>query len=579
MSSQTPSLSHRLGGRWAISRAAYIVIAVGIILSVYATEPSATESLRGAVKWMAVALGTVLVFGGYLIILDRWTPYRHRRERPIALWIAVLGAVAGGVVIAVVLQAGTAVLGLTTQQALIHRLLVFVVLGVWIGLALNLLLDEFDRSRTKRNELIERQVSAELANLQQTLLVDALRTQVVAELSPGLTAAQQDLQLRLDALASPTSYESQVEVAEMIRDISNVEVRALSTQLWTTATKTYPKVSWWTVLANALRSEPIRPVALSGIHVLGKAAATIGMFGFAIGAGMLAIVVAEIFVVSSIANACMRRYPRHHLLCFVAGALALQLYVIPMAIWREHLLAGSGSVSWMVTQFVAGIIVIVVVSGFGSWRNVVAKLNRIYQEELDVEQVRAVAHSRAVATISRDLSHELHGTVQSKLVACAMVSEHAIQSGDTQQLETALLEAQKVLTTSFEVFAQADVVFAVSDVVRRHVALWDELCAITLEFDDSVDRHMSDGTAVGRVVEEGLANAIRHGKATAIRVDVVWEEPGAARIRIEDNGVGLPEQVASGLGSILLDQATSGRWTTTNTADGTLLEARVSPLV
>jgi len=555
------------------------VIAVGIILSVYATEPSATESLSGAVKWLVVALGTVFVFGCYLVFLDRLTPYRHRRDTPIALWIAVLGALAGGVLIAVALQAGAAALDLTTQEILIHRLLVFVVLGVWIGLALNLLLDEFDRSRTKRNELIERHVSMELASLQQTLLVDALRTQVVAEVSSELTAAHQDLQLRLDDLASPTSRESQADVAEMLRDISSGEVRALSSRLWTTATKTYPKVSWWTVLANTLRSEPIRPVALSGIHVLGKAAATIGMFGFAIGLAMLAIVVAEIFVVSSIANACMRRYPRHHLLCFVGGALALQIYVIPMAIWREHLVAGSGSVSWMITQFVAGIVVIVIVSGFGSWRNLVAKLNGLYEGELDLEQVRAVAHSRAVATFSRDLSQELHGTVQSKLVACAMISEHAIQSGNTQQIETALLDAQKVLTTSLEAFAHADVVFAVSDVVQRHVSLWDELCAITLEFDDSVDQHMSDGTAVGRVVEEGLANAIRHGKATTIRVDVAWEESGCVRIRIEDNGSGLSDKAAAGLGSTVLDQATGGRWTTTNTEDGMLLEARVSPAV
>lgn len=555
------------------------MIAVGIILSVYATEPSATESLSGAVKWLVVALGTVFVFGCYLVFLDRLTPYRHRRDTPIALWIAVLGALAGGVLIAVALQAGAAALDLTTQEILIHRLLVFVVLGVWIGLALNLLLDEFDRSRTKRNELIERHVSMELASLQQTLLVDALRTQVVAEVSSELTAAHQDLQLRLDDLASPTSRESQADVAEMLRDISSGEVRALSSRLWTTATKTYPKVSWWTVLANTLRSEPIRPVALSGIHVLGKAAATIGMFGFAIGLAMLAIVVAEIFVVSSIANACMRRYPRHHLLCFVGGALALQIYVIPMAIWREHLVAGSGSVSWMITQFVAGIVVIVIVSGFGSWRNLVAKLNGLYEGELDLEQVRAVAHSRAVATFSRDLSQELHGTVQSKLVACAMISEHAIQSGNTQQIETALLDAQKVLTTSLEAFAHADVVFAVSDVVQRHVSLWDELCAITLEFDDSVDQHMSDGTAVGRVVEEGLANAIRHGKATTIRVDVAWEESGCARIRIEDNGSGLSDKAAAGLGSTVLDQATGGRWTTTNTEDGMLLEARVSPAV
>lgn len=571
-----PTLLERLGGRWAISLRSYWVLCIGILLALFATEAGATASLRGAVLWLAIAVIAMAALGSYLLILDRWTPYAHRRERPIPLPVLVFGTAGAGIVLGLVISGAAVLLGLETTTDVVRRTFGYIVIGEWLGLALILLFDGIDRSRRRRTALMERQVSMELASLQQTLLIDELRKQAVKEVSLELTTANEDVRRRLDALSDAPMSVGEEDVADMLRSVASGEVRTLSARLWDTATRAYPKVPWWTVIVSTLRREPLRPLALVTIHVLGNFSALTATFGISVGLAMLAVVSLEVVVVSFVANRLMRRYPQWHVLLFIAGALCLQAYVIPMALWRDSLVAGSGSVQWMLSQFLAGLVVIVMTSAFGSWRHVLGSLERAYAVQLDEEQVQAIARSRAVADVARELSRELHGAVQSKLVACAMVSERAVESGDMEELEATLLEAQRVLTGSLATLEQPRTEVGVAEEVRRKAALWDELCTISLRIDPDLDSDAA-GELAGRVVEEALSNAIRHGGATTISIAVERAEPDGVRIVVEDDGTGPPAEVAPGLGSSVLDQATRGRWSLTALPRGTRLEAIVSP--
>jgi signal transduction histidine kinase len=75
-------------------------------------------------------------------------------------------------------------------------------------------------------------------------------------------------------------------------------------------------------------------------------------------------------------------------------------------------------------------------------------------------------------------------------------------------------------------------------------------------------------------VEEGLANAIRHGDAERILVAIAVADGGALVVVVEDDGDG-PTDSSPGLGTAFLDEATHGNWTLTRTDDGARLEARV----
>lgn len=82
-----------------------------------------------------------------------------------------------------------------------------------------------------------------------------------------------------------------------------------------------------------------------------------------------------------------------------------------------------------------------------------------------------------------------------------------------------------------------------------------------------------------RIVQEALTNAFRHSKATQIDV-VIEPDHGdrAIQVRIEDNGVGLNPDHASGLGLTGMREramALGGRLTVTSTSKGVSVEATV----
>lgn len=571
-----PGLRERLGGRWAISVQGYLILCAGLFLTLLANEAGATNSVRGAIAWLGIGLGGCLVLGAYLLVLDRFTPYARRRERTVPLWVLMVGTAGAGVVLGVAIGLLAALVGQATSEGVLQRVAGYVIIGVWIGLGLILLLDGIDRSRRRRDALIERQVGLELAALQQTLLVDELRSQAVASVESDLAAARDDVARRLDAMDAGPPGPDDTQVAAMLRDVASGQVRALSRHLWDTAARTYPKAPWWTVLASTIRREPLRPIALLAIYVLGNVTALTGEFGTSTGLAMLGLVSLEIVVVTFVANRLMRRFPRWHAPLFIAGALMLQAYLVPMALWRDSVVAGSGSVSWALTQLVAGLALIVATSAVGSWVHVQGALERAYERDLDQARVRSIARSRAVAELARDLSRQLHGSVQSTLVACAAMSEQAVTQGDSAQLRTTLMEAHRALSASAAGLGDEPVPLGLAAEVRRKAGLWEGLCDITVRIDPALDAASAPVAAVGRVVEEAISNAIRHGGATAITVAVAPAEPAGVRLTIDDNGTGRPAGATPGLGSAVLDEATARRWSLERLPRGERMLAVVS---
>lgn len=569
----TASVAHRLGGRWALSLVGFVIVALGIVASIFVGEESATRSLGEAAQWFVVCLVGIAVYGLLLLIFDRWTPYRDRRTTPIPLPTVVIGTVVIGTVIALSLGLSAEWMGLESAQTLPLRIAGLVLIGSGFGWGLTLLLDEIDRSRQARTRLIERQVSAELASLQQTLLIEELRHEVQGEVDARLREAQEDLARRLHELTTTPEGVTSTDTSIALRMLAEETVRPLSTQLWSTAARQYPRIKWSRVLINTIRHEPLRPVLLAVIHVLGTALQTIDRFGTTSGLLMLAMTVLTIFIVCLPANALMRRYPAWHGRIFVVAVVILEVQIVPLVLWRESLVPGSGTVAWAITQVAAGVLIILLTSGFGSWQQQRRATQRTYLQDLDQELVITLARSRAVAELARELSRTLHGTVQSKIVACAMVSEQAIESGNVEQLKDALEQAQRVLASSR---AQEKAPVGAVAEVHRKVALWDELCAIDVQIDAGIDHSTGSGERVGRVVEEGLANAIRHGGATAISVTLKSVDGGIC-IVIDDDGGGPPATTVPGLGSTVLDQATGGRWSLTALPRGARLEAIVSP--
>lgn len=557
-----PPLAHRIGGPWLLSAPLLGFTCVGVLLSVYAGEPSATASGAGALGWLAVWAATAVAYVAYGLVLRRLCRGRFARDGhvpPVAALAIVLGAV---VLVCALLHAGAVVLDLPPSQPLLVRIALTAPFGLWFGIGFVLLLDEIARSRGARRRLLERRTDVGLADLQQGLLIAGLRDVQWREVERQLAAPRRALLERLD--------DGDAAAAGGLRDLAEGSVRDVSARLWTQAEREYPRLGITGIVRGIVRSEPFHPWVMAVVIVVGSGQSAIALFGWRVGTPLTVGSAAVAAVAMLIANAAMRRRPDRHAAIFLGVVLLLILGLGPTQMIRESLIPGSAPPSWLVAQTVSLVAVIVMISAVGAWVHGGQALRRSYLVEVDERHVRSMARARAVTVATRDVAQALHGTVQTKLIAAAVAGEHALASGDRVALQRAFDEARSVLE---DLGAEMRSVGGIADEVALKVDLWDGLCDIHLHVDD-LGAARADAEGVGRVVEEGIANAIRHGGATRLEVVVRATPDGAVEVVVDDDGTGLASD-AAGIGSAILDAVTGGMWERVSSEQGCRLTARV----
>jgi signal transduction histidine kinase len=217
-----------------------------------------------------------------------------------------------------------------------------------------------------------------------------------------------------------------------------------------------------------------------------------------------------------------------------------------------------------------GTLIIIVTSAFGSWRTTRKDFIRVFTIDVRDEEIQTIVRSRALADAAREAAEVLHGTVQTRLIACAMAIDHAANTGDVVIVNQALVQARAILEPSVpELLAPSHA--SVAQTVQRKAALWSGLAEVTVDVDaEAADIRGATADAVASVVEEGIANAIQHGAATSISVCIA-STSGSVVITIDDDGSG-PSQGVRGLGSDLLDRMSTD-WSLLARPGGTRLTA------
>jgi signal transduction histidine kinase len=569
----SPSLTERVGGRWSISLQGFRLIVIGILLSIFAGEAVSTHSVALALQWVAVAAIGVAVAGAYLFTMSLVPVYRKRRVVPVPLPITVAATVFGSLLIAASMGWAAIALGLETTINEPLRTIITALMGAVFGITVMLYLDRWDRARQSLDLLAEQQVNTAMAGISQAMLLHELRAALLDDVNDELKASREQIQLRLDSLESAVDAETLDDVAGELRGMANGAVRPLSARLWNSARDATPRVRWWKVLAETIRKAPFYPFALAGITLIANLPSYVELYG-AIGIVVVVATSLTVIVITMPANRLLLRFPDRHTLIYVGALLLLELGAIPTSIVREALEPGTGGIGWVIVQMIAGSAIVLVTSAVGSWWNVRDLALDAHQRALTKQQVEATARSRAVAELVREASRLLHGSVQTRLVACAMTSERAIAQSDSVLMRASLVEAARILAS---IELDLPIASTLSTEVQRKVDLWDELCDITLDLDSDVAL-LADERQVrlaGQIVEEGISNAVRHGDADALWISLMLDAPGDLTIEIVDNGRGISAGTA-GMGSALLTQATSGRWSLAETPQGTMLAATLS---
>lgn len=139
----------------------------------------------------------------------------------------------------------------------------------------------------------------------------------------------------------------------------------------------------------------------------------------------------------------------------------------------------------------------------------------------------------------REFANQLHGEVQSRMLSLALRKE-----GDELLKRELVIAELKLIERLLNESKHAEELDPVQD-LHILAAQWDGIARVRFEFLPG-ERPVIDRLTL-RIVEQGVANAVRHGMADEISVKFSTLSNGSEKITVVDNGIG-PVEGADGLG-------------------------------
>lgn len=561
-----PSLRDRLGGRWAISWQGHMIIAP-LAIAVIALAAQATDSVF---TWILIAVVAVGVSASWNYLMHR-TVFRDRAVEPVSIrWVV------GAALVDAVLYVGTAatlvlMFHLSDPGAAAVQFVPLLFLAVPVGLLMTLVLDSHWRFRIQRAELIQQAVQQQLASAQELDMLHEVRDALHQDVRAQIRASNHDLIRRIDGLVA--ADEADVSgFAQALRDTADQTVRPLSHQLAERARRAHPTPGFPTALANIVRYQPFRPVAVSIVVLVAATPRDIDLHGWTIGLGSLALTTACIFAIMLPLNRAMDRWPTRHAQIYLTGLVLIQVPTIVLAPVAAQV-KGTPSSFWDVAVSVLlGTIIVVATSSFGSWNRTRRQVIADFERDVDEETVTTFARAEALVDATREVADALHGSVQSRLRACAAAVDSASRTGDVTAMNRALTQARAILEQPVPNLHQP-AAGQLGVAVRAKAREWQGLVGIDVQVDpvaEAVSGALASGAA--DVVEEAVANAVHHGSASHVSVRIGASDHELV-ISVLDNGSG-PGGGSPGLGSRLYSRF-GGQWSLTSADPGSVLSVRL----
>lgn len=262
----------------------------------------------------------------------------------------------------------------------------------------------------------------------------------------------------------------------------------------------------------------------------------------------------------------------------IAGVIAMDLVLVLGQFLRNRMSRRRGlttAITIALASFMCALAVALLLTMSDPIIFAVSTLAQI-AEILGVQLIAAVSISRR-ATVrelgqrTEALEHEraeiaayLHSTVQARWTAAARQLEVASEAGNLDSARLALAGARSLLV-GVEAYVSAPP--ELEDLAQA----WDGIATVRIDAPQPLPRNCQ--AVVARIVEEAIANAVRHGGARTVDVAIQLTER-EVNITVDDDGSGAGTAVQPGLGSEWLDTVAS--WSLTRTTQGSRLVAAVN---
>ena len=197
-----------------------------------------------------------------------------------------------------------------------------------------------------------------------------------------------------------------------------------------------------------------------------------------------------------------------------------------------------------------------VIVGFGVWNRLLQRTVERRTRQLLKSEIAKVASDLRVDERTR-LAVELHDSVTQMLTGVSMQLDASVRArtDDPASADTHLVAAQRTLKSCLtelrrclwdlrnEALEEPDF----QDAIRKTLVPSLDGATLQIRMDDFRRSRLSDATAHAllRIIRELAGNAVRHGKATKVKVAGAMEN-GTVRVSVRDNGSGFDPSACPG---------------------------------
>ena len=575
---EATSFRERTGGRWAFSLPVWILAVTASALITILTSNPTFQSQAGGIRTLVVtAVGTALM--GIMFLGIRWF---RRSDRLLSIHVvialsALIGLVRGFSTAWLLGQVDMHQFASVTQHLIAPVL--FAIVGIPV---FNALVEGVQQHRAERDALVTRLIELRERQLRQELLSETITEALLA----NVLTATDEARLRVSERPAVSSQAERQRLADLLRSTATGSVRSLSHALHERAVMTaLPTTGFASSVRNTLNQRPLWPwqtsLAVSVLTFASSVTALANLSELAFGTVVMVALGAAIvqFAITWATLTVFLSLSQRGFLPPVMAIVGATVLAVALGLGRTtvmlNVFSSGAPTGLIVTQAAIATLAILSVNlALASQRGQEEILLTLHHS-IDESEVDEIARSRELARTSRSLAQYVHGTLQSRLLAAALAIEHAERDGTPGSFDAAIEQAVDALSLS-NALAPPSRELAVA--VKETVELWSGFAAFTITLD-AFEPPLASSVVedICLIAEEGIANAMRHGRANAIGISVINHDEECARVVVTDNGIG-PQHGDRGFGSALFDLSGANTWSLTRRLDsaGTLLSVRVA---
>jgi hypothetical protein len=442
------------------------------------------------------------------------------------------------------------------QFAVVSRIYSAGFLGL-IGVpSIAIIMATVDRFRVAREELIAEQMQIQTQKLFNQNMIPAMQDELRKVVSTDLDELTKELQDSLHADGQESA--SWRSIAESLRQSASVSIREMSHRLWDQKPSQFPDLTFTEVARYMIAKNPFPLAVIMPVFIVTAVPVTLQDHGINGLFERLFVTCLAMVAVFGATRILINKQTMHKEQIYIAGIICASIAPGAVAFFYFNDPIDASFYGFLATQLIY-IPTLVVISGLmvAALRMRQEVLDHI-QKSIDATKIEALATEHAMLRLSKEMAKYLHGNLQSRMMASALAIESAGNANNQIDLAFEISQVRATFSTPFDHFTSLQLA-GLSTLLSDLKRIWDGLVEINSTIDGNEDELSSlDRTAAFQCLEEGVANAVRHGLASEVAIDIQIGQ-SQVDISITDNGLG-PRDGEPGLGSSLFTSFAGNRW-------------------